>query len=270
MLSSGEAGMIEIDQDVVWHRIKKEVCDLQARELSMAVFLQNSVVGHDCFIDALAQVIIDELSDSTLFGNDLVDIIFQPLLTDSTIGCSACADLLAHYTRDAACDKYYIPLLFFKGFQALQLYRIAHHYWTLDQRQLALLLQNSMVEVFDVDIHPAAAIGWGIMMDHATGIVIGETAVVGNNVSMLHGVTLGGSGRGSQKRHPSVGDGVMISTGAKLIGDITIGEHSKIGAGSLVLNSVPAHVTAVGVPAYVVGTPVEDIPAFDMNQHFTS
>ena len=103
--------MIEIDQDLVWHRIKKEVCELQACELSMAVFLQNSVVGHDCFIDALAQVIVDELSDSTLFGDDLVDIISQPLLTDPTIGCSACADLLAHYTRDAACDKYYIPLL---------------------------------------------------------------------------------------------------------------------------------------------------------------
>ncbi len=262
--------MTEINQDVVWKRIKQEVCELQTLELSMAVFLQNSVVNHDFFVDALAQVITDELSELNLFGDDLGGIVSEPLLTDPNIGDMAFADLLAHYTRDAACDKYYIPLLFFKGFQALQLYRIAHYYWSLNQRQLALLLQNAMVEVFDVDIHPAAVIGCGIMMDHATGIVIGETALIGNNVSMLHGVTLGGSGRGAKKRHPSVGDGVMISTGAKLIGDITIGEQSKIGAGSLVLNSVPAQVTAVGVPAYVVGTPAEEIPAFDMNQQFTS
>ena len=262
--------MTEVNQAALWDRIRQEVLQLQVSEPSMATFLQDSVLDHRCFVDALAHVITDEISDSNFLSDDLKSVILQPLQNNSDISDSACSDLLAHYNRDAACDKYFIPLLFFKGFQALQLYRIAHHYWCSNEPQLAHLLQHRMVEVFDVDIHPAAVIGWGIMMDHATGIVVGETAEVGNNVSMLHGVTLGGNGRSVGKRHPSVCDGVMLSAGAKLIGDISIGEHSKIGAGSLVLNSVPAHVTAVGVPAYVVGTPPEDIPAFDMNQHFIS
>jgi serine O-acetyltransferase len=261
--------MTEINQDVLWDRINREVSQLQASEISMSTFLQKSVLDRKSFVDALAHIISDELFDSNRLGDDLEDVILQPLFNEADIGHNACADLLAHYSRDAACDKYFIPLLFFKGFQALQLYRIAHHYWCSNQRQLALLLQHCMVEVFHVDIHPAAVIGAGIMMDHATGIIVGETAVIGNNVSILHGVTLGGNGCSTGKRHPSVCDGVMISAGATLIGDISIGEHCKIGAGSLVLNSVPAHVTAVGVPAYVVGTPPEEIPAFDMNQHFT-
>ena len=132
---------------------------------------------------------------------------------------------------------------------------------------MAYYFQSRISEVFNLDIHPAAVIGHGIMIDHAHSIVIGETAVVGNNVSMLHSVTLGGTGKQDDDRHPTIGDGVMISAGAKLIGDITIGEGTKIGAGSLVLKSMPAHATVVGVPASVVGMPLDEIPALNMNQN---
>ncbi len=176
------------------------------------------------------------------------------------------ADSAAYIDRDPACQRWLEPLLFFKGFQALQWHRVAHSLHGVGRCELAALLQSRCSEVFAVDIHPAAKIGRGIMLDHATGLVIGETAVVGDNVSMLHAVTLGGSGRSSGDRHPKVGCGVMIAAGAQLLGNIKIGEGAKIGAGSLVLNDVAAHVTVAGVPALVVGRPADAEPALAMNQ----
>ena len=160
-----------------------------------------------------------------------------------------------------------MPLLFFKGFHALQCYRVAHWLWQQSCYQLALFLQNRISVQFAVDIHPAAKLGSGIMVDHATGVVIGETAVIGNNVSLLHSVTLGGSGCGDTDRHPKVGDGVLISTGAKVLGNVIIGEGAKIAAGSLVLVDVAPHTTVAGVPSRVVGHPAVDQPALDMDQH---
>jgi len=176
------------------------------------------------------------------------------------------ADSAAYIDRDPACQRWLEPLLFFKGFQALQWHRVAHALYSAGRGELASLLQSRCSEVFAVDIHPAATIGRGIMLDHATGLVIGETAVVGDNVSILHAVTLGGSGRSSGDRHPKVGCGVMIAAGAQLLGNIRIGEGAKIGAGSLVLNDVPAHVTVAGVPAMVVGRPRAAEPALEMDQ----
>lgn len=163
--------------------------------------------------------------------------------------------------RDPACQRYIQPVLFFKGFQALQAYRLAHYFWSRGRQTLAIALQSQISQCFAVDIHPAARIGMGILIDHATGVVIGETAVIGDNVSILHHVTLGGTGSGRGDRHPKIGNGVLIGAGASILGNITVGENAKIGAGSVVLSPVPAHATAVGVPARsAVRKPKEPAP----------
>ena len=175
------------------------------------------------------------------------------------------ADLKAVFERDPACKSYVQPFLFFKGFQALQTYRVAHWLWRNGRQTLALYLQSRMSEIFQVDIHPAAKIGVGIFFDHGTGIVIGETAVVGDDVSMLHGVTLGGTGAERGDRHPKIGKGVLLGAGSKVLGNITVGEYAKIASGSVVLKPVPAHCTAAGVPARLVNCPTCDEPARTMD-----
>ncbi len=175
------------------------------------------------------------------------------------------ADLKAVFERDPACKSYVQPFLFFKGFQALQTYRVAHWLWRHGRQTLALYLQSRMSEIFQVDIHPAAKIGVGIFLDHGTGIVIGETAVVGDDVSMLHGVTLGGTGAERGDRHPKIGKGVLLGAGSKVLGNITVGEYAKIASGSVVLKPVPAHCTAAGVPARLVNCPTCDEPARTMD-----
>ena len=175
-------------------------------------------------------------------------------------------DIEAVVSRDPAIQLYSTPLLYLKGFHAIEPYRVAHPLWQLDRRELALFLQSQISEVFNVDIHPAAVLGHGLMFDHASGIVIGETSVVGDNVSILHDVTLGGTGKEVCDRHPKIASDVMIGAGAKILGNIHIGQGVKIGAGSVVLEDVPPHVTVVGVPARIVGLCSDDHPAFDMDQ----
>ena len=175
-------------------------------------------------------------------------------------------DLSAVQERDPAARSMIVPFLYFKGFHALQAHRAAHWFWLQGRTALALYLQSQVSEVFNVDIHPAARIGKGILMDHGTGVVIGETAVIGDDVSLLHEVTLGGTGKESGDRHPKVGRGVMIGAGAKILGNITIGEGSKIAAGSVVLSDVPAHSTVAGIPAKVVGRPKTTTPSLLMDQ----
>lgn len=160
------------------------------------------------------------------------------------------------------------PLLYLKGFHAIQSYRITHYLWNQNRKSLALYLQNQISVAFDADIHPAAKIGHGIMFDHATGIVVGETSVIENDVSILQGVTLGGTGKESGDRHPKVRKGVMIGAGAKILGNIEVGKYAKIGANSVVLNPVPEYATAAGVPARIVSQDKAAKPAFDMNQYF--
>lgn len=175
------------------------------------------------------------------------------------------ADIRAITERDPAATRFSEPLLYFKGFHALQTHRVAHWLWSEGRRELALFLQSRASEVFGVDIHPAARIGKGILVDHATGVVVGETAVVEDNVSILHEVTLGGTGKDCGDRHPKVRHGVLIGAGAKILGNVEVGEGAKIGAGSVVLEDVPAHATVAGVPAKVVGIAEGDEPARTMD-----
>ena len=196
----------------------------------------------------------------------LREVIETALAAQPDILDAAAADICAVKERDPAVRYYSTPLLYLKGFHALQGYRVAHWLWQQGRHSLAVFLQNQISVVFSVDVHPAAQIGRGIMFDHATGIIIGETAVVEDDVSILQNVTLGGTGKEHGDRHPKIREGVMIGAGAKVLGNIEVGRGAKIGAGSVVLQAVPAHTTVAGVPAHEVGHPDCDKPSLDMNQ----
>jgi len=196
------------------------------------------------------------------------DVIEEAIDVDESILTSAEIDILATYNRDPACEDLSTPFLYFKGFHALQAHRVANWLWCQERRTLARFFQNQISVTLGVDIHPAAQIGSGIMLDHATGIVVGETAVIEDDVSILHAVTLGGSGKESGDRHPKIRRGVLLSAGCKVIGNIEVGEGAKVGAGSVVLQDVPPHVTVAGVPAKIVGRPSGDSPALDMDHSF--
>ena len=195
----------------------------------------------------------------------------EPLLTgvfeaNPGIVHAASRDLLAMFERDPACFSLLEPLLFFKGFLALTTYRVSHQLWKEGRRWLALYFQSVASEAFAVDIHPAARIGCGILLDHATSFVVGETAIIEDDVSILHEVTLGGTGKDTGDRHPIIRSGVLIGAGAKILGRVEIGTGAKVGAGSVVLNDVAPHNTVAGVPAVVVGVSIEENPAIEMNQ----
>lgn len=254
--------------DPIWERIRAEAAEDAQHEPMLASFLHSVVLNHDTFEKALSFHLASKLGSTTLPAIAVRDLI-EEAFEDTTIGAAFRADIQAVCTRDPACRGYSVPLLHFKGFHAIQSYRVAHYYWTRGREPMALYLQSRMSEVFSVDIHPAANVGSGLLFDHATGIVIGETAVVEDNVSMLHEVTLGGTGKETGDRHPKVRKGVLIGAGAKILGNIEIGEGAKIGAGSVVLRPVPPHCTVVGVPARVVGTADSDQPALDMNHRLT-
>ena len=250
----------------VWQTIYAEAERQAIAEPMLASFYHASILNHQDFHSALAFHISSKLDCSDISGLILNQVFERAMQDDSQLAEYACLDLQAIFERDPVCDYYSIPFLFFKGFHALQAYRVAHYLWQHGRKELALFLQNRISSIFDVDIHPAAQLGFGIMIDHATGVVIGESAVVGNNVSILHAVTLGGCGSTQGARHPNVGDGVLISAGAKLLGNISVGDGAKIAAGSVVLENVKAHTTVAGVPAKVIGKPAEDQPALNMNQ----
>lgn len=250
----------------VWGHIRAEVAEFSAREPCLASYFYANILSHDSLCSALAFHIATRLGCDSVPAMTLAEVFDAAMADDPDILRAAVADIRAHFERDPACNHYAVPVLYFKGFQALQAYRFSHWLWRRGRRSLALFLQNRISTTLDVDIHPAARIGRGIMIDHATGVVIGATATVGNDVSLLHGVTLGGSGTAHGVRHPQVADGVLISVGAKLLGSIRIGEGAKIAGGSLVLDDVPPHVTVAGVPAKVVGRPAQPSPSLDMDQ----
>jgi serine O-acetyltransferase len=195
----------------------------------------------------------------------LRDVMQQAMQHDPGIAQAICADIQAVQERDPAVKCCLVPLLFLKGVHALSAWRVAAWLWKQGRELVAVYLQNRISEVFAVDIHPAARIGRGILMDHATSIVIGETAVIEDDVSLLHEVTLGGTGKATGDRHPKVRRGVLIGAGAKILGNVEIGEGAKVGAGSVVLRDVPPHCTVAGVPAVIVGKPVSSAPALDMD-----
>jgi serine O-acetyltransferase len=255
-------------EDDIWTAIIQEAKQLEIQEPDLANFLQDTISNRSSFGDALASILANKVAVVGLSAPNLYGLFSKVLTNNIKIKNEACDDLKACLERDAACKYHLTPLLYFKGYQALQLQRIANWLWNQKRQELALFLQGRMADVFSLDIHPGAQFGSGIMIDHATGVVIGETSVVGNNVSILHGVTLGGNSTSRSKRHPTIGDGVLISAGAKILGNVEVGDGAKIGAGSLVLNNVPPHVTIAGVPASVVGAPTHEHPAFLMNQRF--
>lgn len=262
--------MTEKGDDPIWETIRKEVIQEAEQEPLLTNFLYSCVLNHDSLEDALSFLLASKLGSETIPAialRDLIDIAFR---NDPTVREAIRADIQAVCTRDPACRGLSVPLLFFKGFHGLQAYRVAHYYWDHKRVPLALYLQSRISEVFGMDIHPAARIGMGILIDHATGLVIGETAVVEDSVSMLHEVTLGGTGKEVGDRHPKVRKGVLIGAGAKILGNVEIGEGAKIGAGSVVLNPVPAHATVAGVPAKIVGPAPTPLPALDMDHRLNT
>jgi serine O-acetyltransferase len=251
--------------DPVWSRIRREAEAAVAEEPLLGGMIHSSVLHHPGFERALAYRIAMKLASPEMGQQILREIVDEALAADPGIARSARTDIVAIEDRDPACHTFLQPLLYFKGFQAVQSYRIAHWLWTRRRRDMAYFFQMRVSEVFGVDIHPAARIGQGIMIDHAHSIVIGETAVVGDNVSMLHSVTLGGTGKEDGDRHPKIGDGVLIGAGAKVLGNIRVGRCSRIAAGSVVLADVPPCKTVAGVPARIVGEAGCAQPAVSMD-----
>jgi serine O-acetyltransferase len=254
--------------DPVWSQVRREAEEISAAEPALGGFLYASVLSHSRLEDAICHRLARRLQHAVL-DPGLVHKTFHEILDEgSSLGEAFRADLMAWAQRDPACDRLIEPLLYFKGFHALQTYRIGHRLWNAGRKDFALYLQSLVSRFLQVDIHPAAKIGRGIMIDHATGIVIGETAVVGDNCSLLHGVTLGGSGNEQGDRHPKIGRGVMIGAGAKILGNIKVGDCARIAAGSVVLKDVPPQRTVAGVPARDIGVNTCAEPALTMDQFF--
>ncbi|KAM0029458.1 putative serine O-acetyltransferase [Helianthus debilis subsp. tardiflorus] len=260
----------EEEEEDLWLKMKDEAKSDVDQEPILSSYYFSLILSHSSLESALANHIAMKLSNSSLPSATLYDLFMGVLTEDQEIVKAAKDDLKAVKERDPACISYVHCFLNFKGFLACQSHRIAHNLWLQDRKILALLIQNRVSEVFALDIHPGARIGSGVMLDHATGVVIGETAVIGDNVSILHNVTLGGTGKSGGDRHPKIGDGVLIGAGTCVLGNIRIGDGAKIGAGSVVLKDVPARTTAVGNPAKLVGgkqNPVklDKIPSFTMD-----
>ena len=252
--------------DPVWDQICEEAEAAIAAEPLMGGLIHSGVLHHSSFERALAYRLSLKLASGEMSEQILREIADEAYSADPWLAEAARADLAAVFERDPACHRLMQPLLYFKGFQAVQSYRLGHSLWRAGRRDLAYFIQMRVSEMFGVDIHPAARVGKGIMIDHAHSIVIGETAVVGDNVSMLHSVTLGGTGKEEEDRHPKIGDGVLIGAGAKVLGNIKVGHCSRIAAGSVVLHEVPPCKTVAGVPAKIVGEAGCDQPSVAMDQ----
>ncbi|MBW6505590.1 MAG: serine O-acetyltransferase [Rhodobacteraceae bacterium] len=252
--------------DPVWTRICEEARNAVHDEPLLGGLIHSGLLHHASFEGALAYRFSLKLASGEMSEQILREFADEAYGDAPDLGRAARADLVAVHERDPACHRYLQPILFFKGYQALQAYRIAHWLWQRGRVDMAYFVQMRTSEAFGVDIHPAARIGRGVMMDHAHSIVIGETAVVGDNVSMLHSVTLGGTGKQEQDRHPKIGNGVLIGAGAKVLGNIRVGDNSRIAAGSVVLEDVPCCKTVAGVPARIVGEAGCEHPATEMDQ----
>ncbi len=252
--------------DPVWDQIRAEAEDIARREPALGSFIFANVLNYSRLEDAVCHRLAERLDHDDVMADLIRQTFHRVIEAEPALGAAFRADLAAVADRDPACKRLIEPLLYFKGFQALQTYRFAHWLFHHDGRDFALYLQSQSSRVFGVDIHPAATIGRGIMLDHATSIVVGETAAIGDSSSILHSVTLGGSGKETGDRHPKVGRCVMIGAGSKILGNITVGDCARIAAGSVVLKDVPANTTVAGVPARVVGVAGCKEPARSMNQ----
>jgi serine O-acetyltransferase len=252
--------------DPLWAEIRAEAEAAVAAEPALGGFIFATVLSHDRLEDAVCHRLAQRLNHSDVDAG-LIGMTFADVMAEAPqLGRMFRADLAAVYDRDPACNRYLEPLLYFKGFHALVTHRFAHELWKAGRRDFALYLQSQSSRIFAVDIHPAARVGQGLMLDHATGIVVGETAVIGDHCSFLHSVTLGGSGKEGGDRHPKIGAYVMIGAGAKVLGNINVGNCSRIAAGSVVLKDVPQNTTVAGVPAREVGPAGCPEPARSMDQ----
>ncbi len=252
----------------LWPVLRREARGKAAEEPILGSYFHATVLNHHSFGAALSFRLASKLDNPMLPTMLIRDVIQEAIEADPGILQSAANDMMATFHRDPACEDPLTPFLFFKGFHALQAHRIAHWLWRQGRRTLAHFFQNQISVTLGVDLHPAARFGAGIMLDHATGLVAGETAVVGDDVSILHAVTLGGTGKESGDRHPKIGRGVLLAAGCKIIGNIKVGTGAKVGAGSVVLEDVPDHVTVAGIPAKIVGE-TQGLPAHAMDQRLS-
>jgi serine O-acetyltransferase len=249
----------------VWAALRNEAAAACKAEPALSSLLDAVILSHDGLGQALSYQLARKMGDQVIPPISLREIALEAYQADPAIVERAEADMRATFERDPACKGYLQPFLFFKGFIALQAHRISHWLWTEGRETLAFYLQSRTSELFQVDIHPAATMGAGLFIDHATGVVIGETAVVGDDVSMLHGVTLGGTGAERGDRHPKIGKGVLLGAGAKVLGNIQVGDYAKVASGSVVLKPVPTGCTAAGVPARLINCPSCSEPARTMD-----
>jgi serine O-acetyltransferase len=252
--------------DPVWVRVRREAEEVVKREPELATFIYSTVLHHDT-LEAVVAYRLSERLDHPALSSELIRQAYKDLLEDNpSIGECFRADIVATLDRDPATHRLLEPVLYYKGFHAIQTQRLAHWLWSKGRRDFALYLQSRASAAFQCDIHPAARIGRGIFLDHATGVVVGETAVIDDDVSILHDVTLGGTGKEAGDRHPKIRYGVMIGAGAKILGNIEVGHCARIAAGSVLLKSVPNNVTVAGVPARVVGRAGCPEPSRTMDQ----
>ncbi len=263
-----ETNVVKMNGDQTWARMRVEAATAAAEEPALASFLHATILNHDNFKSALSFRLAQKFSEREMNAMSWREVCNEAFNDEPTIVEAALIDLRAVFARDPACDEYMQPFLYFKGYLSLEAQRVANWLWRHERRQLALFLQSRMSELFGVDIHPAVPMGKGVFIDHATGIVIGETAVVEDDVSILQNVTLGGTGKEDGDRHPKIRRGALISVGAKVLGNIEVGEGAKVAAGSVVLKSVEPHCTVAGVPAKPVGKCAESNPAETMDQTF--
>lgn len=254
-----------IDLDAHWGEIRHKAIQIVTREPALKPLLDETILNRTSFAECLTYRLARKLVNHAASIKVLHDIFIEAFLHEPLILQQIARDMNAVCERDPACSDTLTPLLYFKGFQALICYRVSHHLWQHQRRELALYLQSLISETFAVDIHPAAKIGCGILLDHATGFVAGETTMIANDVSILHEVTLGGTGKERGDRHPKVCSGVLIGAGAKILGNVEIGTGAKIGAGSVVLKDVPPHTSVAGVPAKIIGKTKDVSPALGMS-----
>ncbi|HTI02255.1 MAG TPA: serine O-acetyltransferase [Acidisoma sp.] len=238
--------------DPLWQRLRREAEEAYAKAPALATLFFESIINQPSFEAAVCHRVSSRLKNDVVSLPLIVQAFHRALSADPLIGCAFKADIEAVFERDPACERLIEPFLYFKGFHAIQAQRVTHWLWHNGERDFALYLQSRSSEVFQTDIHPAATFGQGILLDHATGLVVGETAVVEDNVSLLQDVTLGGTGKDAGDRHPKIRHGVMIGAGAKVLGNIEIGENARIAAGSVVLRAVPPNAVVAGVPAKLV------------------
>jgi serine O-acetyltransferase len=262
------ADVVGLEEDL-WQVMRREAQAKVAEEPILGSYFHATILNHTSFGSALSFRLASKLDNPMLPTMLIRDVIQEAMADDPDILRAAEIDVLATYSRDPACTDLTTPFLFYKGFHALQAHRISHWLWLQGRHTLAQFFQGQISVGLGVDCHPAAQLGSGIMLDHATGIVIGETAVIEDDVSILHAVTLGGTGKHSGDRHPKIRRGVLLAAGCKVIGNIEVGEGAKVGAGSVVLQDVPPYATVAGVPARVVGNNTGTIPSHDMDQRWS-